>query len=99
MALRVQQNGRSGWYYRVLEPGVAKEDDTLQLIHRPQPDWTLARLNKVLYHDVRNHAELSEMAGLAELSSNWRELARRRLNSGKTEDWTRRLYGRDAAGR
>ena len=64
-----------------------------------QPDWTLARLNKVLYHDVRNHAELSEMAGLAELSSNWRELARRRLNSGKTEDWTRRLYGRDAAGR
>lgn len=99
MALRVQQNGRSGWYYRVLEPGVAKEGDGLQLIHRAQPDWTLARLNKVLYHDVRNHAELSEMAGLVELSSNWRELARRRLNSGKTEDWTRRLYGRDAAGR
>lgn len=98
MALRVQKNGRSGWYYRVLEPGVAKEGDALQLIDRPRPDWTLARLNKLLYHDVKNRAALTAMAEIAELSSNWRDLARRRLSSGKTEDWSRRLYGRDAAG-
>lgn len=96
MALRVQQNGRSGWYYRVLEAGVAKEGDVLQLIDRPQPDWSLARLNKLLYHDVRNRAALTEMAGIAELSQNWRDLAWRRVSSGKTEDWMRRLYGRNA---
>jgi len=99
MALLVQQHGWAGWYYRVLEPGVAKQGDTLQLIDRPRPDWTLARLNYLLYHDVKNHAALMEMIEIAELSPNWRELARRRLSSGKTEDWTRRLYGRDAAGR
>ena len=43
-------------------------------------------------------AALTAMAEIAELSSNWRDLARRRLSSGKTEDWSRRLYGRDAAG-
>ncbi len=95
MALRVQQSGRTGWYYRVLETGVAKEGDLLQLLDRSRPDWSLARLNKVLYHDVRNHDALTEMAGITELSQNWRELAQRRLSSGKTEDWTRRLYGRD----
>lgn len=96
MALRVQQSGRAGWYYRVLEPGIAKDGDVLQLIERPQPNWTLARLNHLLYHDVKNKSSLAEMVKIIELSQNWRDLARRRLSSGKTESWTRRLYGRDA---
>lgn len=96
MSLRVQKSGRCGWYYRVLEPGVAKEGDALRLIDRPQPDWPLARLNRLLYHDLHNRAALTEMADLAELSDNWRDLARRRLITGKTESWTRRLYGQDA---
>lgn len=95
MAMRVQQSGRAGWYYRVLELGIAKEGDILQLIERPCMDWTLARLNRLLYHDVNNRAALADMADIAELSQNWRDLARRRLISGKTESWTRRLYGRD----
>ncbi len=98
MAIRVQHSGRAGWYYRVLEPGIAKEGDILQLIERPRTDWTLARLNRLLYHDVNNRAALADMADIAELSPNWRELARRRLSRGKTENWTRRLYGRDIPG-
>ena len=95
MALRVQQSGRAGWYYRVLEPGVAREGDVMLLIERSRSDWTLARLNQLLYHDVRNNAALAEMTNIVELSQNWRDLARRRLSSGKTESWTRRLYGRN----
>lgn len=95
MALRVQQSGRAGWYYRVLEPGVAKEGDIMQVIARPRPDWTLSRLNCLLYHDDKNRAALSDMADIVELSQNWRDLARRRLTSGKTESWARRLYGKD----
>ncbi len=98
MALRVQQSGRAGWYYRVIEPGVAKNSDVMQIIDRPQPAWTLARLNHLLYLDVKNHEALAEMASVVELSQNWRDLARRRLSSGKTEDWRRRLYGRNVAG-
>lgn len=98
MAWRVQQSGRTGWYYRVLEPGVAKEGDVLQLTERPRPEWTLSRLNRLLYRDLKNHEALTEMANIDELSQNWRDLARRRLSSGKTESWTRRLYGREESG-
>ncbi|MEO0913788.1 MAG: MOSC domain-containing protein, partial [Pseudomonadota bacterium] len=31
MALRVQRSGRTGWYYRVLEPGVVEPGDILRL--------------------------------------------------------------------
>src|SRR5690606_15630671 len=41
MARRVQDTGRTGWYYRVLQPGVARAGDTLQLLERPCPDWPL----------------------------------------------------------
>ena len=35
---------RSGWYYRVLEEGGAQAGDLLELIDRPLPDWTVARV-------------------------------------------------------
>lgn len=93
MALRVQKSGRAGWYYRVIEPGVADAGDALQLVARPRPDWPLVRLNRLLYVDRLNRALLTEMAALPELAENWRSLAMRRIASGKVESWTRRLYG------
>lgn len=98
MALRVQKSGRAGWYYRVIEAGVADADATLQVVARPRPDWPLARLNRLLYVDPLNRPLLAEMASLPELADNWRSLAARRLASGKVESWTRRLYGSERRG-
>jgi MOSC domain-containing protein YiiM len=93
MARRTQETMRCGWYYRVLEPGEARPGDSLRLIERPQPDWPLARLYALLYARARAFDELAEMAALPELAPNWRELARRRIETRKVEDWTRRLGG------
>ncbi|SEH80434.1 MOSC domain-containing protein [Paracoccus alkenifer] len=93
MARLVQQTGRSGWYYRVLEPGEVAPDDALALVERRAPDWTLTRLHRVLYIDRQNRAELQAMASLAPLSPSWRDLAARRLDSGRVEDWQPRLDG------
>ena len=41
MSLRVQESGRTGWYYRVLEEGVVAAGDILQLVERRHPDWSL----------------------------------------------------------
>ncbi|MDN5782865.1 MAG: MOSC domain-containing protein, partial [Luteimonas sp.] len=41
MARRVQSSGRTGWYYRVLQPGSAEAGDLLRLDARPHPEWTL----------------------------------------------------------
>lgn len=94
MAKRVQESGRTGWYYRVLEAGAAQEGDLLQLVERRRPDWPLARLTRLLYRDRDDRAGLAAMAALDELAENWRALAARRLDTGKVENWSARLYGR-----
>jgi MOSC domain-containing protein YiiM len=96
LALRVQKSGRTGWYYRVLEAGVAREDDCLCLLDRPRPDWTLERLMLLLYRQTDDMDGLAGMAAVPELAQSWREIALRRLRSGKVENWAKRLYGADA---
>lgn len=93
MARRVQDTGRTGWYYRVLEPGTVAPGDALTLIDRMAPDWTLHRLWHALYIDRMNLAELQGIAALDVLAEGWRRHAIRRLESGRVEDWTRRLEG------
>lgn len=91
MPLRVQLTGRSGWYYRVLEPGTIEVGCPLQLLERPYPQWPLQRLLQLLYHDCLNQPGLQAMAALEVLPDNWRELALRRLQTAQVEDWSRRL--------
>lgn len=93
MARRVQDSGRTGWYYRVREPGLVAPGDGLVLVERRAPDWTLMRLWRVLYRNRLDRAELAAMAALEPLSPGWRALAQRRLDSNRVEDWARRLNG------
>lgn len=93
MARRVQQSGRTGWYYRVLAPGTVAPGDRLKLVDRLAPDWTLHRLWHALYVDRLNKGELQGIAGLDVLAEGWRKYAVRRLDSGRVEDWTKRLDG------
>lgn len=91
MARRVQDTGRSGWYFRVIEPGEVASGDRGTLVDRPCPTWTLARVSQLLYHDRHNRADLTELAALPGLTESWRRLATARLASGRTEDWSRRI--------
>lgn len=93
MARLVQQTGRTGWYYRVLQPGVVRSGDRLELIDRTAPDWTLRRLWHALYVDRLNLRELAGIAALDVLAEGWRKYAVRRLESGRVEDWSNRLDG------
>lgn len=98
MALRVQSSRRSGWYYRVLEAGMAEPGDFLRVVDRPRPQWSIERLYLLLYCDTHDRNGLASMAAMPELAQNWRELARQRVHSGKIEDWTRRLSGAEFSG-
>lgn len=91
MAVRVQDSGRTGWYYRVRETGEVAPGDTLHLLERPHPDWPLTRLLHHLYADPLNREALAAMAALAALPGSWRQLARQRLELGTVESWSRRL--------
>lgn len=91
IAARTQASGRTGWYYRVLEHGVAEESDRLSLVERPCPAWPVARLLTLLYRERDNYEALEEMADIVELAPGWRRLAARRVESRATESWTSRL--------
>lgn len=91
MARRVQSSGRTGWYYRVLEPGVIAEGDALVLLDRPYPDWPLARILHAFYVETLDRPTLAGIAVIEALAPSWRDLAKRRLESGRVEDWERRL--------
>lgn len=93
MARRVQDSGRTGWYYRVLQPGRVVPDDRIELIDRPAPNWTLRRVWHALYVDRLNQSELQGIADLDLLADGWRRYAVRRLESGRVEDWSSRLDG------
>lgn len=94
MAFRVQNSGRTGWYYRVLQPGMVGPQDALVRIDRIDPAWTLRRVQQVLYHDRLNVGELTQLAVLRGLNPKMQGLAASRLDHVKVEDWNSRLNGR-----
>lgn len=95
LARRVQDSGRTGWYYRVLEPGPVQAGDVLELLERPWPDWPLTRLAGLLYWRTLDRAGLVAALALP-LVPSWRKVFERRLEQGRTENWDVRLHGPQA---
>jgi len=91
LARRVQESGRCGWYYRVLEPGSVSVGDPITRIARPHGDWPLTRLLEILYRRRASDAELRELLELPPLAESWKTLFRRRLETGNVEDMKGRL--------
>lgn len=92
MARRVQQSGRTGWYYRVLENGTLQAGDALTLVARPWPQWPLSRVIEVLYHQPFDADVLQALAALP-LTPSWRRMVEGRLARGGVEDWAPRMEG------
>lgn len=93
MAARVQASGRAGWYLRVLEPGWRIEaGDACELIERPHPAHSVASLLAMI-RDRETRPDRLEPVLESPLPPSWRRLFERRLQSGQTEDWRRRLEG------
>ncbi|WP_028917758.1 MOSC domain-containing protein [Pseudoxanthomonas sp. J35] len=92
MARRVQDSGRSGWYYRVLGPGLVAAGDDLVLLERPFPEWPLTRLGELLYRRTLDRSELGAALQLP-LVPSWRNVFARRLERAETESWDSRLGG------
>ncbi|WP_042810989.1 3-alpha domain-containing protein, partial [Xanthomonas citri] len=88
----VQETGRTGRYYRVLQPGSVAAGDLLTLQARPHPDWPLSRLQQVLYARQVDVAVVTAALQLP-LVPSWRALFERRLQRSEVESWSKRLDG------
>ena len=61
--------GRSGWFYRVLEPGEAEAGDCLTRVETGQKEWSVARAFLATYGAKRApDAELRDLAALPRVS-------------------------------
>ena len=98
MARRVQETGRTGWYYRVLSPGPIAAGDVIKLANRPHSDWTLRRVQHVLYVDTLNESALHALMDLPPLSEAMRKILAGRLTAASPESWDARLIGLNQAG-
>jgi MOSC domain-containing protein YiiM len=94
MTQRAQDSGRTGWYYRVLEPGEVEAGDTIEIIERPLPEWTVRRVQHFLYAEPMNLRAAEELAQMPLLAEDMREVFQQRLVSGVLESWTSRMAPR-----
>lgn len=88
---RSQESGRTGWFYRVLEPGEVAAGDTIAVVERPLPEWPVARLQQYLYHLTDDFEMARVLSELPHLSPGFRSLFAKRVASGQVENWESRL--------
>lgn len=91
MAQQVQSSGRTGWYYRVVEPGTIRPGDRLTCVERPQPTWPLERILDLFYRRPLEIACLRELSEVPQLTAGWRRLIENRLARRTVENWSGRL--------
>lgn len=77
---RVVALGRCGWYYRVLEEGVVEAGAAVELIERPNPDWTVLRAHRAMYFGKNETDESAALAAVPGLSASWRESLTQRIS-------------------
>ena len=76
---RIIETGRSGWYFRVLEPGEAQAGDRMERIERGHAKWSLAQVFAALIAGTATRAQLEELAILPRLSPQIQAKAIRKL--------------------
>lgn len=92
MSRRVQETLRAGWYCRVFEPGKIQTSDSMELLRRPYPDWSIARLLEVICNRECDPQILQSVLQLP-LTLSWHKLFQRRFETLRVEDWSKRMLG------
>lgn len=81
MVKRIVANHRCGWYYRVLEEGVAEAGDMLELIERSQEKWSVQEAFALLFDPKRDssESEIRDLLSLPALGPQWQAKLRAKL--------------------
>jgi MOSC domain-containing protein YiiM len=78
----VGQTGRYGFYLRVLEEGVVEAGQPIDLVERPNPQWTIRRATAARSGAATASAEALALLEVAELGNDWRAHVARALRRG-----------------
>ncbi len=84
LARCIADSGRSGWLYRVLDPGYVSPGDVIERVEVAGHGYTLARLWAIRNETRPDREHLEFLAELETLAESWRQRFSQRL------DWLRR---------
>jgi MOSC domain-containing protein YiiM len=92
LALRTQESGKTGWYFRVLTEGFVQEGMELTLLERPYPNWTITKCNEVTYDKKADSYLLEELVSCELLAESWKDSLIKRL-AGRVSSGKDRVFG------
>jgi MOSC domain-containing protein YiiM len=78
MACSVKKTGFSGYYFRVLKPGLVKPSSRVTKIKYGL--FSIEKANALLRKGGSNVEQIQELISIPELSDDWREMLQKRLN-------------------
>jgi MOSC domain-containing protein YiiM len=73
LVIEVVANGWTGWYLRIITPGMLSAGDPVALLERPHPEWPIPRAHRAMYGLSDDPRDAGELAQLPVLSLAWRE--------------------------
>jgi MOSC domain-containing protein YiiM len=93
LALLIQNTGRTGWYFRVLNEGLVEEGQSVTLLERPCPHWTIQTCNEILHGQKQDFEKMKELAACEFLAPGMRETLQQRVEKRETPDIRNRVFG------
>jgi MOSC domain-containing protein YiiM len=75
MVAKIVKTGRTGWYFRVIEPGEVAAGNTLERVALGATEWSIARVFRALVAGKATAGELAQLAALETLTPRLREKA------------------------
>ena len=93
LSLQMQNNGRLGWYFRVIKEGYVQKGLALRLLERPYPQWTVAYANEIMYRRRDDRELTARLAECPALGASWRDTLSARAKGRETANSRRRLWG------
>jgi MOSC domain-containing protein YiiM len=77
---QVIKTKRTGWYLRVLTPGIVQAGDVFTLTERPQPETTIAELNEVVFGPSLDLMLAEKHLAIPELATGWKRILEHKIN-------------------
>ncbi|MDG1990703.1 MAG: MOSC domain-containing protein [Dehalococcoidia bacterium] len=81
IARKVQQTGKTGFYFRCIQAGSIQAGEEIKLINRPNPKFTIEQANILMHIDKLNTKQMNSFIKLNELSDSWKKYFTKRIQT------------------
>ncbi|GMN98912.1 MOSC domain-containing protein [Parageobacillus thermoglucosidasius] len=81
LPLAVQQTGRTGFYFRVLQEGIIQQGNKLTLVERSQTQLSIQYVNHIYYVEKTDGEAMQKIIAEPALSESWRKAFAARLSA------------------